>query len=203
MLYKSKILIVILIKNAYPDDSSYIDIVNDIKIKVSFNITKGDSEKISEFIENENKIKDHMASKTSNQIFDSFNNNWCVKFETDDNEFIWTMWLYKFWELFEAWSLCVFEDFRWNNFWYIMQKILLDKFSELNLFLVTNVWKVQKNSWNSWLIEMNINEISKKLLDNIEEWWKLLSDDKVYLNKTLYVNENFYSLNNDDENNNI
>ncbi len=134
-----------------------------------------------------------MVEKEPNEIYDSFNENWCVKLSTN-NEIIWFMWLYQYWNLYEAWSLCVWEQFRNLWLWKILQGLLLEKFTSLPIFLVTNVDKVKNISDQTWLIEMNISQISEALLSIIEDWWKLLSDDNLYFNKKLYINEKFYSL---------
>jgi len=134
-----------------------------------------------------------MVEKEPNEIYYSFNENWCVKLSTN-NEIIWFMWLYQYWNLYEAWSLCVWEQFRNLWLWKILQGLLLEKFTSLPIFLVTNVDKVKNISDQTWLIEMNISQISEALLSIIEDWWKLLSDDNLYFNKKLYINEKFYSL---------
>lgn len=142
-----------------------------------------------------------MLEKSPWKILDSFNKNWCVKLSISD-EIIWFMWLYKFWELYEAWSLCVWDKFRNLWLWTILQKLLFEKFSNLPIFLVTNVDKVQSISKSVWLHEIDISHINQNILSIIEAWWKLLSDDKIYYSKKLYTNDKFYSLNNNHENNN-
>ena len=86
--------------------------------------------------------------------------------------------------------------------WTMLQKLLLDNFVNKPIFLVTNVDKVKNISEKTKLKHVELGDIPIPILDIIESWWKLLSDDKVYFNKKLYFNEIFYSIILDDYENN-
>lgn len=162
-------------------------------MKISNIITKSDAFEVSKFIKNENKKSPHMLEKTPDEIYTSANYNWWIKL-TYDWKIIWFMWLYKFSNLYELWSLCIWEEFRNLWLWPITQKILMDTFIKLPIFLVTNVDKVKHISEKSWMYNINISDLPNSILLLIEEWWKLLSDDEFYFNKELFINQSFYSI---------
>lgn len=170
-----------------------LNILEEKKIEVSNIITESDSNEIFKFIKNENRFNPHMLEKSIEEIYHSANNYWWIKLSINGN-IIWFMWLYKFYSLFEAGSLCLWEEHRNLWLWTIIQKILLNSFANLPIFLVTNVDKVKHISQKSWLIEVNKSDIPKYIFSIIEEWWELLKDDYVYFNEELFINSSIYSL---------
>lgn len=186
------------IKNL-PDNSIINKIVKKMHIKISDTISSSDALSISNFIIEENKKQKHMIEKTSDEILYSAENFWCVKLSID-NEIIGFMWLYNFWEYYEAWSLCIWEEFRNLWLWTMVQQLLLDNFSHLPIFSVSNVDKVKSISKTTGLFEIQIPELPTTILEIIEDWWKILSDDSIYLSKCLFSNEVFYLLKNNIKN---
>lgn len=164
-----------------------------MKIEILDFITRKEAESISKFIIEENKIESHMIEKTPEKIFLSAKKYWCVKLLKEWN-IIWFMGLYNYLEYYEAWTLCIWKQFRNIWLWTMVQKILLDNFSDLPIFLVTNTQKVRNISENTWLFEIKIPELPESILETIEKWGKILSDDSVYLSKQLFSNELFYSI---------
>jgi len=152
-----------------------------------------DAIKIANFIKDENKIKSHIIEKSPEEILISAMENWCLKLSIND-EIVWFMWLYKYGNFYEAWSLCIWEKYRNKWLWTMLQKKLFENYSDLAVFLVTNVWKVKSISKTVKLKEIEIKDIPKELLETIESWWKILSDDSIYFNKKLYFNESFNSI---------
>jgi len=179
---------------SYPDNSDILKLVENMKIEILYFITTDESKAISNFIIEENKIKPHMIEKTPEDIFLSAKHYGCVKLIKEWN-IIWFMWLYNYWAYYEAWSLCIWNWFRSIWLWTLAQQLLLDKFSSLPIFLVTNTQKVRKISDKTGLFETEISELSKTILETIERWWKILSDDSIYLSKQLFFNESLNSIN--------
>lgn len=178
-----------------PENSEIILITLDnIKIKVSYVLSYKESMIVSEFITYENKIKSHMVEKTTNEIYKCVNLYGSVKL-TLWNKIVWFMWLYNYWDFYEVWSLCVWKEFRGLWLGTLLQKLLLDKYSDLPIFVVTNVDKVKNMSIKFWLKEISVWNISNNVLKSIKEWWKLLSDDFIFLNKAIFWNNKFNSLN--------
>lgn len=163
------------------------------KLKVSKIIDMRDAIKIANFIKDENKIKSHMIEKSPEEILKSAMENWCLKLSIND-EIVWFMWLYKYGKFYEAWSLCIWEKYRNKWLWTMLQKKLFEHYSDLAVFLVTNVWEVKSMTKTSNLKEIKISQIPENILKSIESWWKILSDDSVYFNKKLYLNDFFYSI---------
>lgn len=134
-----------------------------------------------------------MIEKSPDEIYELFKDWSCVKLSFQE-DVIWFMWLYNYGSIHEAGSLCIWKQFRNLGLWSILQKILLEKFSHVPIFLVTNVDKVRSISEATGLIETERDGVSSKVLEIIEQWWKLLRDDILYYNKTLFFNEAWYHL---------
>lgn len=135
-----------------------------------------------------------MIEKSPDEIYVLFKYWSCVKLSFKE-DIIWFMWLYSYGNIYEAWSLCIWKEFRNLGLGTVLQKLILEKFCEVPIFLITNVEHVKSISQHVGLLEVPRKMVTDELLAIIEQWGKLLTDDALYYNKKLYFNKLWYHLN--------
>lgn len=161
--------------------------------KISQDITSDESEIVSNWIKEENKIRKHMDEKSPEQIMNLVN-SWFWYIARINWEMVWCVCLTEIilsnWQkIYEAWSLISSPYKRW--FWIgkiLAKEVFLD--TEKVIYSVTEVDSV-KHIYEKilWLNKFPRDNIKDEILSMIEWVIPLLTTDEIYWNnKFLEIN---------------
>ena len=154
-------------------------------------VTLEECEIIEMWIKDENKkAGKHMLEQTAEQLFENSQKNWCCIVK-ENNAIVWCIFLMaveKWWiVLYERGSLFVVPEYR--NHWiaYALIQKMLQTYSHIPMYSVTNVLSVKKNNekLNQHIYTKEI--IPKNILEVFEAPWALLDNDVVYANEILHI----------------
>lgn len=148
---------------------------------------------ISQRIKQEN-IKNwkHMIEKIPEEIYNQSKEVFCSKVSDGEN-IIWFINAMKvkhnWFEFLESWSIIVHPSYQKQGLWFLLKKDLLnllEAYWDTPVFSVSNQLAVQKINQKLDQKTYTKEKLSKQILDVIESNWKLLDNDFVYINESLF-----------------
>jgi len=96
---------------------------------------------------------------------------------------------YNWFEFLESWSIIVHPNYQKQGIWFLLKKDLLnllEEYWEVPVFSVSNQLAVKKINQKLDQKTYTKEKLPKQILDVIESNWKLLDDDFVYINESLF-----------------
>ena len=178
--------------NLHWDNKISSDIINNLEnYEIKFEINNEESKIVEIWIKEENlEHWKHMLEKDYKEILEEANKFGCCLIKVD-----WKLiWFVKImpaqinWKtLFEWGSLFVDKEYRKKWLWKILVKEIIQKYSNLPLYSVTNIPAVMNISWDLWQYKYLKSDLSNDILEIIESEWKLLENDVIHWNEIFNI----------------